>query len=518
MEERDSLVDVSLKDEFEHPMRPLSLSLSSLASPSPTTASPVASLTSNLGHFDFGGTPKRPLTCQSVGSFPNFNRHPSFLSDCSDQGLCLDSPLSFTDDEIEKRFEKAVKEKPVHCLPGSLIRRFNSVPHHFLSASPSLLNESSSSPDTTPEEDKENVFKRPAQPIKSLQIEFGAGAKKRINSLPAALGKERGGLRLGTVSLIAGSTAGIKENVVDSDAEDDDEFLEFGCGLQDSEDSKCPKGLTDLFTKPLCPRTSCDFGINFQELVEEGGKRGNQSSETSPLMHKRRRSVPTEEVENDVFCLQARRRRSWSAAAVVDHALTISSNNPDLIGDFTKPFILPVIPGLDEALKYISPETMSVLLHGEFEDAVDKFIVVDCRYPYEFAGGHIKGAINVPTEELAGTLLFDTPSMSASPERRLILIFHCEFSVNRGPKMCHHVREVDRNINTYPYLHYPELYILAGGYREFFSNSKTSCEPQCYVSMDSEVHKVEMKACRQRSRSWAGERSRRHLNQRLKKL
>uniref|UniRef100_A0A8C4QA91 protein-tyrosine-phosphatase n=1 Tax=Eptatretus burgeri TaxID=7764 RepID=A0A8C4QA91_EPTBU len=433
MEERDSLVDVSLKDafvapEFEHHVRPLSLSLSSLASPSPTsTASPVTSLTSNLGHFDFGGTPKRPLTCQSVGSFPTFNRHPSFLSDCSDQGLCLDSPLSFNDDEVEKRFEMTVKEKPVlHC---SLLRRFNSVPHHFLSASPSLANEPLSSPDTSSEEDKENVFKRPSQPIKSMRFEFAAGAKKRVNSLPAALGSQHGGSRLGTVSLLPGSPAGIKENMVDSDVEDD-EFLELGCDLQDSEDSNCPKGLTDLFTKPLCPRTSCGFG----ELAEEGVKRGNQTNGNSPMMHKRRRgSVPTEEVEKDTFNLQARRRRSWSAD--VDRALTISSHNPDLIGDFTKPFILPVIPELDKSLKYISPETMSMLLHGKFEDAVDRFIIVDCRYPYEFAGGHIKGAVNAPTEEYAGTLLFDTPSKPASPARRLILIFHCEFSVNRGPKM-----------------------------------------------------------------------------------
>lgn len=34
--------------------------------------------------------------------------------------------------------------------------------------------------------------------------------------------------------------------------------------------------------------------------------------------------------------------------------------------------------------------------------------------------------------------------------------------------MCRYVRERDRFVNEYPNLHYPELYILKGGYKEFF--------------------------------------------------
>lgn len=33
---------------------------------------------------------------------------------------------------------------------------------------------------------------------------------------------------------------------------------------------------------------------------------------------------------------------------------------------------------------------------------------------------------------------------------------------------CRFVREKDRACNEYPHLHYPELYVLKGGYREFF--------------------------------------------------
>ena len=36
-----------------------------------------------------------------------------------------------------------------------------------------------------------------------------------------------------------------------------------------------------------------------------------------------------------------------------------------------------------------------------------------------------------------------------------------------GPR-CRFIRERDRAINVYPSLHYPEMYILKGGYKEFF--------------------------------------------------
>jgi len=33
---------------------------------------------------------------------------------------------------------------------------------------------------------------------------------------------------------------------------------------------------------------------------------------------------------------------------------------------------------------------MSSLLRGEFSESVESFTVIDCRFPYEFAGGHIQ--------------------------------------------------------------------------------------------------------------------------------
>lgn len=52
--------------------------------------------------------------------------------------------------------------------------------------------------------------------------------------------------------------------------------------------------------------------------------------------------------------------------------------------------ILPTYGGKHQDLKYISSQTLSQVLEGAYSDQVEKAIVIDCRYPYEFNGGHIE--------------------------------------------------------------------------------------------------------------------------------
>ena len=49
-----------------------------------------------------------------------------------------------------------------------------------------------------------------------------------------------------------------------------------------------------------------------------------------------------------------------------------------------------------------------------------------------------------------------------------------------------HLRAKDRAVNNhvYPRIHYPEVYILKGGYHQYFTESATYCEPRGYVRMD----------------------------------
>lgn len=76
------------------------------------------------------------------------------------------------------------------------------------------------------------------------------------------------------------------------------------------------------------------------------------------------------------------------------------------------------------------------LLDGKFSSTVHSFAVVDCRFQYEYDGGHIRDAINLNTqEELLARFLprgSENASPSATPQ---VLVFHCEFSSHRGPRM-----------------------------------------------------------------------------------
>jgi hypothetical protein len=45
-------------------------------------------------------------------------------------------------------------------------------------------------------------------------------------------------------------------------------------------------------------------------------------------------------------------------------------------------------------------------------------------------------------------------------------------------------------MHQYPKLHYPEIYVLQGGYSGFFAHHKNRCEPQSYVAMQDERHKA----------------------------
>jgi rhodanese-related sulfurtransferase len=74
---------------------------------------------------------------------------------------------------------------------------------------------------------------------------------------------------------------------------------------------------------------------------------------------------------------------------------------------------------------------MADVLEGKYIEQLGNVTIVDCRYPYEFEGGHIRVAVNLYTKDAVNTLIQET----SSTEKPHVLIFHCEFSSERGPKM-----------------------------------------------------------------------------------
>lgn len=78
---------------------------------------------------------------------------------------------------------------------------------------------------------------------------------------------------------------------------------------------------------------------------------------------------------------------------------------------------------------------------GEFNSHITTFRVIDCRFEYEYQGGHVPGAINLNTAEMVEQFLLKEvalPPPSRSGDGRsekVVLIFHCEFSAVRGPTL-----------------------------------------------------------------------------------
>lgn len=68
-----------------------------------------------------------------------------------------------------------------------------------------------------------------------------------------------------------------------------------------------------------------------------------------------------------------------------------------------------------------------------------------------------------------------------------------------------YLRNADRKKNSlkYPELDYPEIYLLHGGYSNFYKNYKELCEPRNYVPMNDPKYSTELRALRARSKSWA---------------
>ncbi|KAI0340196.1 hypothetical protein BDW22DRAFT_446265 [Trametopsis cervina] len=163
--------------------------------------------------------------------------------------------------------------------------------------------------------------------------------------------------------------------------------------------------------------------------------------------------------------------------------------------------ILPCHRVREDGLMRITVQTVNDLIDGKFDSQIAAFHVIDCRFDYEYNGGHIPGAININTTVGVEELLLGAampkpkPSISGDGDKKTVLVFHCEFSCKRAPTFAKHLRSKDRSLNNhvYPRIHYPEVYILEGGYCKYYKTTGERCEPRAYVRMDDPVHAASRK-------------------------
>ena len=101
-------------------------------------------------------------------------------------------------------------------------------------------------------------------------------------------------------------------------------------------------------------------------------------------------------------------------------------------------------------------------------------VCVDCRFPYEYAGGRARGAVNLFLPHDVQRFL----SARAMTSGNIVYVFYCEFSSERAPRMWRHVRNLDRrdHMSTYPALSFPHAYVLAGGFKALFADYPECCE------------------------------------------
>lgn len=484
--------------------------------------SPVTNLSLNMDLLAVLGsqceTPKRKL-------FDRFSLQRSDSSESMDAGLGLDSPSAMNFKDLEETFGKALLGSGRATNTKLPLGRRRSLPQKLLGSSPAFKRNLSDSLDCEvftlgDDENKENEpfqFKIPARPcFRSFSRPRCQGEMvQRQKSAPACMfsspGKESESRGHDLVL--------VRKSSCTSTTSSDDGFLDMLDAEDDENDGlMVPCGVSSLWTAPLVlsrPEHCYEAGSpSIAPTVRLATKRSEIPHADVAEKIKRRRSMVelTEDHEpQKVTCLRSKSFSKETIESVFDN------DQRDLIGDFTKAFLFPTVSGRHQELKYITPEMMTGVLSGQYESVIERCVVIDCRYPYEYEGGHIRGALNLYLEQEVEDVLLKIP-IPTHGSKRVIVIFHCEFSSERGPRMCKFLREKDRDLNEYPQLHYPELYILSGGYKDFFQKCKSLCSPEGYRPMHHEDFKEDLRKCRMKSRTWAGEKSKRELYSRLKKL
>jgi len=186
---------------------------------------------------------------------------------------------------------------------------------------------------------------------------------------------------------------------------------------------------------------------------------------------------------------------------------------------------LPMIPPIsiyenrkNPDIPFIQPLTLVSLMNAAPGIQV---ILLDCRYRYEYNGGHIQGAHSITSRKDLRDTLFTLDCMEErraaldfiskvknNPEEELvkkkekipIIVFYCESSVKRGPRGCRVFRDLDRDLDiNSPY--YPFVYVLRGGYKEFHAQYPEYCGG--YVeTLDIQYNSERYKAKAEEKTAW----------------
>ncbi|EDQ90256.1 uncharacterized protein MONBRDRAFT_31992 [Monosiga brevicollis MX1] len=151
-----------------------------------------------------------------------------------------------------------------------------------------------------------------------------------------------------------------------------------------------------------------------------------------------------------------------------------------------------VLPTVRVEHNQVTGDTVIDTVWGDGRRKFRDYIIIDARYPYEYDGGHLIGAVNFYLPDMAAEYLLARGDLSQT-----LILVHCEFSKERGPALYHYLKRVEAKAckNGGQGSLFPHLYVLHQGYKQFHAEHPTYCSPRGYVPMTTAAHKSECQAC-----------------------
>ncbi|CAD8106872.1 unnamed protein product [Paramecium primaurelia] len=242
----------------------------------------------------------------------------------------------------------------------------------------------------------------------------------------------------------------------------------------------------DIFLKNLLMKSLVNQAESKLLILKQNDfKEINDDCQTNGLCC--RKKIKREQVDENQYCLEGVQRIKQQEEEqkeqdvgmnkyIYDMNKILKEQQEDLLLEYR----------LENSIQYIDGETLVKTIKSP------DLIIYDCRYQYEFQGGHIKGAINLNHS----TNLFDE-LFCVQGQSKKIVVLYCEFSIKRSLEKYFEIRKLDRSMNQYPKLTYNNLYLLSDGYSKFYQNFSHFCNG-FYISMNDPQYEQQLDQEQQR--------------------
>uniref|UniRef100_A0A0N5CGP9 Rhodanese domain-containing protein n=1 Tax=Strongyloides papillosus TaxID=174720 RepID=A0A0N5CGP9_STREA len=156
---------------------------------------------------------------------------------------------------------------------------------------------------------------------------------------------------------------------------------------------------------------------------------------------------------------------------------------------------LPVVSSLQDtsaAFEKITGETLveAMKKYGK-RNFAKHFMLVDCRFPYQYKSGHIKGAINFYDIKEVNDFFFPKLKRKAERIMKKTPIFY--YTESLTPEVINVLRKSDEDKKVYG-----DIYLLDGGYEKFYNDKKFKkyCDPCGYTAPNFVKYLMEKRALR----------------------